>query len=121
MFNNDSAIPTPNQGLMDFSVDPIAGPSSSSLFPSTPTEPFSQNNVPLAISESITSSSPNFMEMKTPYEDEIMELFKDNKSNAPTSDTDINTDLGKGISDSFGMLNYNTKHCFTLMMTNLVN
>lgn len=107
MFNNDSAIPTPNQGLMDFSVDPIAGPSSSSLFPSTPTEPFSQNNVPLAISESITSSSPNFMEMKTPYEDEIMELFKDNKSNAPTSDTDINTDLGKGISDSFGMLNYN--------------
>lgn len=45
--------------------------------------------------------------MKTSYEDEIMELFKDNKSNAPTSDTDINTDLGKGISDSFGMLNYN--------------
>ncbi|CAI1749089.1 hypothetical protein SEUBUCD646_0P00870 [Saccharomyces eubayanus] len=106
MFNNNSAIPNSNQGLMDFSVDPITGPSSS-LFPSTPIEPFSQNNVTLAISESIASSSPNFMEMKAPYEDEIMDLLKDNKSNAPTSDTDINTDLGKDISGSLGMLNYN--------------
>lgn len=107
MFSNDNATSNPDQGLMELLVDPRAESSSTSIFPSIAAEIFPQNNMESAISESKASSSSNFMETHVSYEDEVIKLFKDNKSNAPTSATDITTSLGKGTKDNFGMLNYN--------------
>ncbi|QHS76538.1 Aft2p [Saccharomyces paradoxus] len=104
MFCNDNPIQNSNTG-MDFFPDLTPGPTSSFIFPSTPTEPFPPNKTALAASES-TTSSPNFMETDVTNGDEI-KLSKDTKSNAPTSDTDITTNLGKERNENFGILNYN--------------
>ncbi|AJW08219.1 Aft2p [Saccharomyces cerevisiae YJM1248] len=107
MFCNDNFIQNYNQGLMELLTEPTPGPSSSScILPSTPTRPLSQSKMDIALSES-TTSSPNFMETDAPYGDEIIKVSKDTKSNAPTADTDIATNLGKERNENFGMLNYN--------------
>ena len=113
MFCNDSFASNSNQELMGLLTDFTPGPFSSCILPSTPTEPFSQNNMALAISES-TVSSPNFMESNALYEEEINEIFKDAKSNTQTSIRETTTNLFKDKSDNLGMLNYNYKAMLNL-------